>query len=174
LVSIDPVWIADAGTPTPRTARTIASTVRFAADKAGADLEAERVTDTDSDARSGVIITDPWPSTLSVSGVDGDASAAGAKLSQIRTTPAAVRACTETPFDRLTTSPKQYARTAAAVTRSPLGGPPRETSSLPRRITSVLAPRSPRTNEERPRETEPAPEKHFAPARSRSIARPTK
>src|ERR1700689_3693633 len=95
---------------------TIASTVRFAADKAGVDVGAERVTDTDSDAWSGVIITDPWPSTLSVCGVDVAASAAGAKLSQMMTTPAAVRACTTTPFDRLTTSPK-LRLSAAAVTR---------------------------------------------------------
>src|ERR1700735_3046152 len=74
---------------------TIASTVRFAADKAGVDVGAERVTDTDSDAWSGVIITEPWPSTVSVCGVGVAASAAGATLSQMRTTPAAVRTYTE-------------------------------------------------------------------------------
>jgi hypothetical protein len=45
------------------------------------------------------------------------------------------------------TSPKQYACTAAAVTRSTLSGLPRETSSAPRTITSVLA--SPLTSRKR-------------------------
>jgi hypothetical protein len=100
VVLIDSVWIPDAGTPSPRTAWTIASTRAFADDSAGADVEAKRVTDNESDATSGVIITDPWPSTVSVSGVDVSASAAGAKPSEISATTAAVRAYTGNPFDR--------------------------------------------------------------------------
>src|ERR1700748_791320 len=60
VVLIDSVWIPDAGTPKPRTAWTIALTRRLAADNAGADVAAKRVTDSDSDATSGVTITDPW------------------------------------------------------------------------------------------------------------------
>ena len=70
LVLIDSVWIPDAGTPTPRTAWTIAPTRRFAADSAGADVAAKRVTDSESDATFGVSITDPWPATVSVAGVE--------------------------------------------------------------------------------------------------------
>jgi hypothetical protein len=58
-VLMDWVWIPDGGTPRSRIAPTIAPTLRFAADNAGGDVEAERVTDSDIEATSGVTIIDP-------------------------------------------------------------------------------------------------------------------
>src|SRR5450755_886689 len=75
------VWIPAFGTPAARMAATIAPTRRFAADSATADLAADRATDTDNDATSGVTITDPGPSTLSVDGEVASAAAADAKIS---------------------------------------------------------------------------------------------
>src|ERR1700759_640009 len=47
VVLIDSVWIPDAAPPTPRTAWTIAATRRFAAESAGGEVAAKRVTDSE-------------------------------------------------------------------------------------------------------------------------------
>ncbi len=108
LVLIDSVRIPDAGTPRPRTASTMAFRRRFAADSAAADVGAERVSDSDRDATSGITITDPWPFTVSAPDVDASSSAAGAKLSDIRATTAAIRACAGNPLDQLTEPRELY------------------------------------------------------------------
>jgi hypothetical protein len=85
------VWIPAFGTPSARMAATIAPTVRFAADSATADVAADRATDTDNDATSGVTITDPDPSTVSVDGEVASAPAADAKISDKTATRAGIR-----------------------------------------------------------------------------------
>src|SRR5450755_3851677 len=91
------VWIPAFGTPAARMAATIAPTLRFAADSATADLAADRATDTDNDATSGVTITDPDPSTLSVDGEVASAAAADAQISDKTATTTAIRTGIEPP-----------------------------------------------------------------------------
>src|SRR5450432_602182 len=91
------VWIPAFGTPAARMAATIAPTLRLAADSATADLVADRATETDNDATSGVTITDPDPSTLSVNGEVGSGTAADAKISDKPAATAEIRIGIELP-----------------------------------------------------------------------------